>query len=140
MDPSEANPPLVYLFNLRSGDTWVGVPTVGPITIQGPDDEDYAPPSTLLVSVRCFLTREGAKSPALRMRSNPAVGDDTDSVITITSAVTWEFTLPAVPPDVWHPSPLPAGVYRGDIETLDADGYVLTTHELQLTVTSDKTI
>ena len=138
MNSSETDPPVVTLYNIRSGDTWGGA-TVGPVTVLEPGDLVPSVPSTTLTSVRCFLTRDGAKSPALRMRSNPVPGDDTDSTITITDAVTWEFVLPPVAPTAWHPSPLPAGTYTGDIETTDADGYVLTTCEIQLTVTANKT-
>jgi hypothetical protein len=140
MNPSESDPPLVELYNLRSGDTWRGIPLVGPVTVIEPDVGPPAvQPSANLVSVRCNLTREGAKSPALRMATANVATADTDVTITIGDPVTWEFTIPAVPPTAWHPSPLPAGVYTGDIETTDADGYVLTTHTLQITVTSDKT-
>ena len=139
MDPTEADPPLVLLYNTRCGDTWRGIPTVGPVTVREGDSDVYVPPSANLVSVKCFLTREGAKSPSLRMRSNPTPGDDTDAVITIQDAHTWEFTLPAIAPGLWHPTPLPPGVYLGDIETTDADGYVLTTHQIQVTFTPDRT-
>ena len=140
MNPTESDPPLIILYNLRSGDTWRGVPLVGPVTVIEPDVGPPAvAPTYALVSVRCNLTRDGALSPALRMATANVATAATDATITIGVAATWEFTIPAVPPTAWHPSPLPAGIYTGDIETTDAAGYVLTTHTIQITVTADKT-
>lgn len=132
---SESDPPFIELFNLVSGDTWRGIPQIGPVTIQGPDDEAPVQPSTTLVSVRLNFTREGARSPSIRFGTMDV--PDADAPIVIDNAVTWEFSIAPVSPATWTP---PAGVYTGHVETTDSDGLVLTIYKLQLTVTPDLTV
>ena len=135
MNPSESDPPLVELYNMLSGDTWRGIPLIGPVTVQEPGDLVAVQPSAALVSVSLNLTRTGAKSPSITFGTADVAG--VDAPITIGNAVTWEITIPAVTPAVWTPVP---GTYTGQVKTVDADGYVLSVYSLQLVVTENKNI
>jgi hypothetical protein len=132
-DPTLTDPAVVTLYNTRAGDTWAGIPVIGPVLAQGEDPEEPpAPMSAALVSARLHFTRAGAREPAIRIGTGP----DDDAPLTIVDADTWEMTVPPVPPSVWTLAP---GSYRGDLETTDADGTVRTLYRLVLTVTGDET-
>ena len=135
MNPSESDPPLVELYNMVSGDTWRGIPLIGPITVQEPDDLVAVQPSAALVSVSLNLTRTGAKSPSITFGTADVAG--VDAPITIGNAVTWEITIPAVQEELWVPV---KGTYNGHVKTTDADGYVLTVYWLRIVVTENKNI
>lgn len=117
-------PAIVQLENHVAGDTWQGVPVIGPITINA------QAPGVTAARVRMTLTR----TP-----SGPSVEFDSDAgllPITIVDEDTWEFTIPPVDFDDF---PVTAGQYSGHLEITDASGERLTTHELRMTVLPDKT-
>lgn len=125
------DPALVTLENHRAGDTWQGIPTIGPILISV-DDAPAASPSAPLASARLHLTRNGDSEPTLKIGMDPA----DDAPLLIVDAATWEMSIPEVSKSVFNPVP---GIYTGDLETTDSDGRVLTTHHIEFQVTKDGT-
>jgi hypothetical protein len=120
--------PLVTLEYQTAGDTWEGIPVIGPIIING------SPPGVAAARARMKLSRVPfVAGAALSFDSEPG-----DSVlpITIVDADTWEFFVPEVP---YTQFTLPPGDYVGHFEITDVNGKRLTTHKLKMEVGTDYT-
>lgn len=120
--------PLVKLEPHVAGDTWVGIPTIGPLLING------LQPGVAAARMRLTLTLSRSQTVA-------SVEFDTEAgegilPITIVDAATWEFTIPEVD---FADFDLPAGIYEGHLEITDVNGVRLTTHHLVLPILPDKT-
>ena len=120
--------PLVKLEPHTSGDTWDGIPTIGPLIYNG------APPEFAAARVRLTLSlvRSSVTSVAV-FDTEPGEGV---FPIEIVDAATWEFTIPAVP---FADFVLPPGNYEGHLEITDINGVRLTTHNILLPINPDKT-
>ncbi len=128
MLPTDTNPPIIILFNHVAGDTWVGIPTIGPLQVENPDDGTMTRPGVPLDSATLEWTLEGAAAPALVISS--AVG--AAAPLSLVSAIQWELSVPPIGPEIFN---LPAGKYLGRLKTIDSTGVVFTLHWYRLTVT-----
>jgi len=114
--------PTVQLEPHIAGDTWQGIPVIGPFTIND------APPESPVARVRLTMTRSGGHQSR--------TFDSADGSIVIVDADTWECSIPPVP---FANFTLPPGTYSGQLEFTDEDGVRLTTHNVVLTILLDKT-
>lgn len=90
------------------GDNWVGIPVIGPMTVDG------VRPSASLAGVRMIFFQEVISCSELILTNE-------SGHIIIEDEVTWEFSIPEVPSGDFT---LKAGSYKWVIETTDADGVV----------------
>ena len=116
--------PIVKLENHVAGDTWQGIPVIGPILING------LPPASPAERVRLTLRKVPAATGAEKIFDS-GLGN-----ITIVNAATWEASIPEVP---FANFTLPEGRYEGHLEFTDTAGVRLTTHEIHLSILEDKT-
>lgn len=106
------SPTQVTLDPMVRGDTWLGIPSLGPITIDG------QPPSAAVASARMYFRRSVLDiSPAYELRSSPGSGE---GAVSIDDAAAWVFSVPA------QPLPLAPGKWKWDMEFTDANGFVYT--------------
>ena len=119
---------LVTLEDHIAGDSWQGIPVIGPIII------NEAQPGAAAARVRMTLNRTPMTTGA-RMMFDSDGGDGTYP-ITIVDAQTWEFTVPGV---AYSAFTLPTGNYVGHLEITDVNGERLTTHEIHMEITTDYT-
>lgn len=114
------------------GDTWPGVPTIGPI-LMAVDGGAPLPMSAPIASARLHWCKGDAYPAAARLSTAPAAGEGT---IVIVSAAAWELSIPPVAPDLFA---LTSGDWFAHLEITDTDGIVWTTHECRLKVGVDYT-
>jgi hypothetical protein len=118
-------PALVQLENHVAGDTWQGIPVIGPILINA------LQPGVAAQRVEMSLSRTPT-GPSFQFDTEAADGV---LPITIVDADTWEFMVPPVGFDDFTVTP---GKYEGHLAITDAAGERLTTHELRMTVLHNK--
>lgn len=119
-------PAIVQLAAHVEGDSWQGIPTIGPFVIND------APPATPAARVRLRLSRVPPVVGATR--EFDSLGEDAE--IEIVDAATWEFSLPRVH---FSKFTLPAGKYEGQLEITDTNDYRMTTHEVRMVILKNKT-
>ncbi len=124
------DPAIITLENHVTGDTWQGIPVIGPIQIQSGETLVNFPYP--LASARLHLTRLNTRSPSLTL----ATSGSPMAPITISNATTWELVIPPVAPSVWAPTP---GDYQGHFETTDTQGSIRTIYDVRFKVLADKT-
>jgi hypothetical protein len=125
--------PAIITFDYHiPGDTWQGVPTIGPI-FMAVDGGEPLPMSAPIASARMHWRLGDAYPAAARHATTPADGE---SPIILVSAATWELSIPPVAPEFF---PLSIGLWHGHLEITDTDGTVWTTHECLLPVGIDYT-
>ena len=125
-------PAPVALEDHTAGDTWPGIPTIGPIVISINGATAVAP-TYPLASARIHLTREGSPLPAIKI----GCAADDDAPLIIISGADWQMSVPRVSHTIFPRLP---GLYTGQLETTDTQGTVLTTHSLSLRITRDETV
>ena len=113
-----------------SGDTWQGIPVIGPIQIQSGEDLVNFPYA--IASARLNFSRIASPSPVFTL----ATEGSPMAPITIEDPDAWELSIAPVSPEVWTPAP---GSYQGHFETTDTEGTVLTIYDIRMTVLPDKT-
>lgn len=118
--------PIVQLEDHTEGDTWDGIPVIGPIII------NEAAPGVAAARVRLRFKR-------VPYGAGGEIAFDSDTVegahpITIVNPDTWEFL---VPPVSYEDFTLPEGKYQGHLEITDVLGVRLTTHDVRMTVNPD---
>ena len=131
-------PVSVVLEDHTAGDSWQGIPTIGPITNNG------VPMPFPIARVQMTIskgnihstTSSGRLKPSLYLDSQaPEEGETiTKYPITIVDAETWEISIPRVPKEGFQVSP---GYYVGALRITDSDGMVITTHEIGFEVNRD---
>lgn len=99
-----------------SGDTWQGIPEIGPIV----DETTGTVPGSAMVSAELWLYLDDGTDP-FKIATSEAVGEE--APINIVSAANWELTIPAV-----AAATFPAGVgeWHGKLKITDAAGEKLT--------------
>jgi hypothetical protein len=123
-------PAIITLEDHVSGDTWQGVPVIGPIQIlSGVTLTNFPYP---IASARLNMTRIGTSNPSLTLASTGSPM----APITITDAADWQLVIPPVAPATWTPTP---GQYQGHFEITDTQGTVITIYDVRFTVLPDKT-
>jgi hypothetical protein len=110
-----------------SGDTWDGVPCIGPVLFGG-----VAPPNPVLAARMHFVEADGYP-PSVKLATNP-LADEAPILITGDPA-TWEFTIPPVSPDLFN---LPPGLWLWGFKTWDSTGYERTLYHGSLLVTPSR--
>lgn len=124
------DPAIITLENHVSGDTWQGIPVIGPIQIQsGSSFANFPYPLEL---VRLHLARLGSKKASLTLSSSGS----SMAPIDILDANTWQMAIPPVAPSVWSPEP---GNYQGHFECSDEQGTIITLYDIRFQVLPDKT-
>lgn len=123
-------PAIITLEDHVSGDTWQGIPVIGPIQIQSGETLVNFPYP--IASARLNLTKLGACTPSLTL----ATTGSPMAPIYFVEVDTWEMEIPPVSPEVWTPTP---GQYQGHFETTDTNGTVLTIYDVRFNVLPDKT-
>ena len=119
-------PSNIQLDSHVSGDTWQGIPVIGPI-LNGTEAMPVA-----AASARLTLAKSGSRSNAFTLGSTGTV----DAPITLVNGADWSFVIPEVSKEVWTPPP---GTYTGHFEVTDTAGAILTVYQLTLQVLSDLT-
>jgi hypothetical protein len=123
-------PAIIILEDHVSGDTWQGVPVIGPIQIlSGETLTNFPYP---IASVRLNISRIGGHRVSLTLASSGTPM----APITITDVDTWELVIPPVAPSVWTP---PDGDYQGHFEVTDSQDTIITIYDVRFTVLPDKT-
>jgi len=123
-------PAIITLEDHVSGDTWQGIPIIGPIQIlSGVTLTNFPYP---IASARLTLARVGSYASALTLASSGT----RMAPITVVDAAAWQLAIPPVSPAVWTPA---AGSYRGHFEFTDTQGTVTTIYDVRMTVLPDKT-
>ncbi len=111
----------ITLTPITEGDTWQGIASIGPVTINGDA------PASELASMSLHFVRVNERLPSIKIGSTGVV----DAPIVIDNAATWEAHIPIIGPSVFN---LKQGDYVGSLRTVDAAGVVLTLYTLHLTV------
>lgn len=118
-------PATVKLQPALRGDTWQGIASIGPVTVNG---TVISPP---LLSARMqFRDHRDALAHELTTEIPTPEGSGT---ITIVDATNWQLAIDA------QDLPLEAGTYHWDLETTDDAGTVRTLYTGQLRVLPDVT-
>jgi hypothetical protein len=123
-------PAIITIEDHVSGDTWQGIPVIGPIQILSGETLINFPHA--IASARLNFSRIAAPFPVFAMSTS----GDAMAPIIIVDADAWELAIPPVSPDIWTPAP---GSYQGHLETTDTEGTVLTIYDIRFTVLPDKT-
>lgn len=120
--------PALVNFSLHTaGDTWLGVPTIGPIRMSVDGGALVAMPAPV-ASARLHWVQGENYAPAAKFATNPATGE---SPITLVNAANWELAIPPVAPALF---PLTKGNWYAHLEITDTDGRVWTTHKCVMEV------
>lgn len=115
--------PIVNLADHIQGDTWPGIPVIGPILING------AQPGAAAARVQLSFTR-------INTATRVVVSFDSQSEtgtfpINIVDAATWEFEIPEVD---YGDFTVTAGKYEGHLIITDVLGKRITTHDVRMKV------
>ena len=125
-------PAIVNFTPHTPGDTWQGIPTIGPIQMSVDGGALVAMPAPI-ASARLHWSKGDAYPAVAKFSTTPAADE---SPITIVNAATWELSVPPVEPDGF---PLTEGNWYAHLEITDTDGTVWTTHECRMAVGVDYT-
>lgn len=117
---------IIELPEHHQGDSWDGIPAIGPFTING------VAPASPLVGIRLYLVREGKGAPVIKL----GTGEGVDAPIVIHNAATWFASVPRISYEVFNPV---VGTYWGDLEFTAADGWRKSPYRVKLPVTPDLT-
>lgn len=116
-------PVTVDLQELVHGDTWQGITSIGPITVNG------SPPDNACAKVLMgFGKAETWPACAYVLASSP---DAEQGTITIEDAAAWLFSIPA------QDLPLDPGDWKWDIRFTDSEGNISTYYAGVLTVSAN---
>ena len=118
--------PIVTLEDHIEGDTFSGIPVIGPIIING------SAPGTAAARVQLSLQRVPYKTGAKVLFDSEEV--EGSFPITIVDPDTWEFSVPEVS---WENFTLPEGKYQGHLQITDISNVRLTTHDVRMEVKPD---
>ncbi len=116
------------------GDTWVGIPTVGPIGVSGEFDEYLTPLGTTAISAKLHFIPVNGTTPVFRCETG---GGGDAPILIVTAAPFWEFSVPPVSPTLFT---LPVGNYIGMLQVTDSDGVKSTFHRYVLPIPFDNTL
>ena len=100
------------------GDTWQGIPSIGPILFNG------IQPTSQLDRIRMQI-RSAGPTGTLVLTFDSETGDE-DYEITITDATTWEAEIAEIPEDEFD---LAAGPYYWSMRFWDKDGVARTLYD-----------
>lgn len=119
-------PVTINLSSVVRGDKWQGIPSIGPILVNG------LQPSDILSRIRIQFRKNGVLGMTLDSESSV----DRTGLIVISNATTWLAHIPAL-----QPLPLEAGDWKWDAEFYaGTDTAPLTYYKGVLTVTGDETL
>lgn len=126
-------PAIITIEDHVSGDTWQGIPVIGPIQIQSGETLTNFPYG--IASARLTFSRIESYPNTLTLASTGSPM----APITIVDASAWQLEIPPVPPSVWTPA---AGNYQGHLEITGNDdpATVITIYDIRFLVLPDKTV
>ena len=126
-------PAPIILPDHTRGDTWLGIPTIGPIGVTDGGDAYQVPVGAPIVAAKLHFIKVGDTVPAIAFETDGSG----DAPIVIQDAANWELSVPPVAPADF---PLSVGNYVGLLQITDADGIALTYHRYHLPIPIDNSL
>ena len=112
------------------GDSWLGIPTIGPLGVDDGGDGYQVPMGTPITAAALHFFRVGATVPAITFET----GGTGDAPLVIQDAANWELSVPPVNPEDFT---LPAGNYVALLKITDGDGITLSYQRYHLPISDE---